>query len=400
MAHDAADCCGCRACEQSCAHWAIRLEENDEGFLYPLLDASKCVDCGLCERSCPMMQAEQVQQEEGLAYVAQNINKEDLETSSSGGGFVAIAKSVLSKGGVVYGAAYQDGSTVKHLRIEKSSDIEMLKGSKYVQSDIGDSYLRVKSDLRSGKIVYFVGTPCQIAGLKLFLHKDYENLITSDLICHGTPSQKIFQNTVRHIEGKLDAEFVDYSFRDKRVRGWSCSSSSSYKNRSTGKLKYLNYNIDMEAYFKAFISGDLMRMNCYYCPFANTHRCGDITLADFWGVREYMPDFPSIHRGVSLFLVNSAKGKMLLDELKDQFILSSIPMNIAVETNANLKHPTPLTKGREESYPLAFDNYPAFLDKYYIGNYSINKMKVQVEYTIRRYPWLFTTISKIKKLLR
>ena len=399
LTHDATDCCGCRACEQACAHHAIYFKENDEGFLYPLLDTSKCVDCGLCERVCPMMKANLVQQEEGQAYVAQNTNEEDLKTSSSGGGFVAFAKYVLSQGGVVYGAAYQDGAKVKHLRIENCSDIEKLKGSKYVQSDIGDSYLRVKTDLQNGRLVYFVGTPCQVAGLKLFLRKDYDNLITSDLICHGTPSPKIFQNTVNHIEKKLDADFVNYSFRDKRVRGWSCS-SSSYKNHSTGKLIYLNYSKDMEAYFKAFISGHLMRMNCYHCLFANTHRCGDITLADFWGVREYMSDFPTIHRGVSLFLVNSEKGSKLLDDLKGRFILRSIQMNIAVETNANLKHPTPFAKEREYSYHLAFDNYSAFLDKYYIGNYFIKKLMIQAEYTVRHYPWLFATISKIKKILR
>lgn len=400
LTNNDSDCCGCRACEQVCGHHALCMKPNDEGFLYPVLDCSKCVECGLCEIVCPMMNPEKTLHEEGKALVAQNTDVDDLKTSSSGGGFIAMAKYVLSKKGVIYGAAYQDGPIVTHQRVDNLKDLEKLKGSKYVQSDTCNVYSQIKADLRNGRLVYFVGTPCQVAGLKLFLRKDFENLITSDLICHGTPSPKIFQNTVNHIEKKLDADFVDYSFRDKRIRGWSCSSSSSYKIHTTGKLKYLNYNKDMEAYFKAFISGHLMRMNCYQCPFANTHRCGDITLADFWGVREYMPDFPSIHRGVSLFLVNSEKGKTLLDEVKGQFILRSIPMNIAVETNANLLHPTPFTDEREKSYLLAFEDYSAFLDKYYIGKYSIKKLKVQVEYTVRRYPWLFTTISKIKKLLR
>lgn len=156
----------------------------------------------------------------------------------------------------------------------------------------------------------------------------------------------------------------------------------------------------MEAYFKAFISGHLMRMNCYQCPFANTHRCGDITLADFWGVRENIPDFPFIHRGVSLLLVNNVKGTKVLNSLKDQFVLKVIPMEMAVETNANLSHPTPLSKEREMSYDLALNHYTAFLDKYYIGNYFINNLKVQVEYNIRRYPWLFLLISRIKKLIK
>lgn len=237
---DASDCCGCRACEHVCAHHAIQMKPNEEGFLYPVLDGSKCVDCGLCEKVCPMMNPIKAQNEEGTAWVAQNLDIEDLKTSSSGGGFIAIAKYVLSQGGVVYGAAYQDGPIVAHERVDDIAKLERLKGSKYVQSDTRDAYSNVKIDLKDGRMVYFVGTPCQVAGLKLFLRKDYDNLITSDLICHGTPSPKIFQNTINHIEKKLNADFEDYSFRDKKVRGWSCSSSSSYKSRANGKKKYIN----------------------------------------------------------------------------------------------------------------------------------------------------------------
>lgn len=399
LTHDSSDCCGCRACEQACAHKALRFDEDKEGFLYPVLDASLCVDCGLCGKVCPMMQSEKVQHEEGKAYVAQNLNQDDLETSSSGGGFIAIAKFVLAKGGVVYGAAYQDGPLVAHERVDDVAGLERLKGSKYVQSDTRNVYSLVKKDLREGKWVYFTGTPCQVAGLRLFLRKEYENLITSDLICHGTPSPRILQNTVRHIEKSLNADFEDYSFRDKRVRGWSCSSSSSYKMRATNKSIYLNYSKDMEAYFKAFISGHLMRMNCYKCPFANSHRCGDITLADFWGVRTKMPDFPHIHKGVSLLILNSEKGKRLFGQLKDDFYIRPVSMEDAIETNANLRQPTPWSEERRTSYELAFQDYPAFVSKYYHGNYWINWMKVQAEYTIRKYPWMFATVSKLKKIL-
>lgn len=252
--NDPALCCGCGACEQICAHKALHFEEDKEGFSYPVLNKELCVDCGLCEKVCPMMNAGQVQNEKGNAYVAQNLNEEDLRTSSSGGGFIAIAKYVLDKGGTVYGAAYQDSPVVAHERVERVEDLEKLKGSKYVQSDTCDVYNQVKRDLRDGRLVYFTGTPCQVAGLKLFLRKDYENLITSDLICHGTPSPKIFQNMVKHMEENLNADFKDYSFRDKRVRGWSCSSSSSYKHRAKGNEIYVNYAKDMEAYFKGRVN--------------------------------------------------------------------------------------------------------------------------------------------------
>lgn len=398
---DPSDCCGCRACEQICTHKALHFEEDKEGFFYPVLNATLCVDCGLCSMVCPLMNPEKVQhKEEGDAYAAQYLKQGDLKTSSSGGGFIAIAKYVLNKGGVVYGAAYQNGPIVVHQRVDNFYDLEKLKGSKYMQSDTCSSYSLIKKDLKDGCLVYFTGTPCQVAGLKLFLRMEYENLITSDLICHGTPSLKIFQNTVSHIETQLNADFKDYSFRDKKVRGWSCCSSSSYKSRSNGKIIYLNYSKDMEAYFNAFISGHLMRMNCYKCPFASHYRCGDITLADFWGVRKKMPDFPDIYKGVSLLIANSEKGKLLMSELNESFYMRSVSMEDAIATNANLRKPTPFAEERKKSYVLAFNDYPSFIKRYYKGNYLINNLKIQIEYFIRKHEWLFALISNTKKTLK
>lgn len=398
--HDPALCCGCRACEQICAQKALHFEENAEGFLYPVLNKKLCVDCGLCEKVCPMMNADKVLHGEGEAYVAQNLNKDDLRTSSSGGGFIAIAKYVLENGGVVYGAAYQDGPVVAHERVKTIDGLERLKGSKYVQSDTRDVYSQIKRDLRDGRLVYFTGTPCQVAGLRLFLKKCYDKLITSDLICHGTPSPTVFKNTVKHMEDSLNADFRCYSFRDKRVRGWSCSSSSSYIDRSKGKELNVIYSKDMESYFKAFISGHLMRMSCYQCPFANSHRCGDITLADFWGVRKQMSDFPDIYKGVSLLIANGIKGKDLLETLKGQFNIRPVSMDIAISTNSNLKCPTPYSEERKASYDLAFNHYPDYVKKYYRGNYFINNLKVQAEYFVRKHEWLFSIISKTKKLMK
>ena len=399
---DPSDCCGCRACEQICQHQALHFEEDNEGFFYPVFDATLCIDCGLCDKVCPLMSPEKAQYENvGDAYAVQYLKQDDLKTSSSGGGFIAIAKYVLSKGGVVYGATYQNGPIVAHERVDNLYDLEKLKGSKYVQSNTRNSYSLVKKDLKEGYLVYFTGTPCQIAGLKLFLRKEYKNLITSDLICHGTPSPKIFQNTVSHIEKQLNADFKDYSFRDKKIRGWSCSSSSSlYKLRASGKDIYLNYSKDMEAYFKAFILGHLMRMNCYKCPFANNHRCGDITLADYWGVRKKMPDFPNIYKGVSLLITNSEKGKLLMSELNKSFYIRPISMEDAIETNPNLKQPTPFAEERKDSYILALNDYPTFIRRYYKGNYFTNNLKVQIEYFIRKHEWLFVLISNIKKILK
>lgn len=391
--HKSEDCCGCKACSQICAHKAITFKPDNEGFEYPELDETACINCGLCEAVCPMTNAESVKNEEGTAIAIQNNNLQDLKASSSGGGFIAIAKYVISKGGVVYGAAYYDKNKVRHQRVECNEDLIKLTGSKYVQSDIADTYIQAKNDLRNGRFVYFTGTPCQVAGLKLFLKKEYQNLLTSDLICHGTPSVKIFQNTVNHIKDKVGGELLDYSFRDKKIHGWSCSSSSSWQKGN--KEYYLKYSKDMEAYFKAFISGELMRMNCYQCPFATRKRVGDITLADFWGVRKEHPEFRNIRNGVGLVLVNTQKGREVYDVLKEEFYSMSIPMDMASEHNHNLHAPTPLTEGRKDSYKLAFVHYDTFVDKYYKGSFLKERLKIEFEYFIRKHDSIFRLISKI-----
>ena len=391
------DCCGCRACEQMCAHHALQMKEDEEGFLYPVLTPNLCVECGLCDKVCPMAHYQKVLHKEGMPIAAQNLNNEDLATSSSGGGFIAIAKSIIADGGVVYGAAFDKGATLCHQRVTDYSDLEYLKGSKYLQSDTKGAYLLVKNDLDSGRKVYFVGTPCQVAGLRLYLRKEYDLLFTSDFVCHGTPSNKIFKNTITQIEQRTNTKFKNYSFRDKNVRGWSCSSSSSWEK--DGKEIHKIYSKDMEAYFNAFIQGDLMRMNCYSCPFARFERCGDITLADYWGVRQYNPDFPSIGKGVSLFIINSEKGHEKFGNIKSLFYWQDISKEHATR-NRNLHEPTPLTANRTFSYRLAFTDYGKFVRKYYKGNYTANSLKIHFEYFIRRSSFLFTLASFLKRTVK
>lgn len=178
---------------------AISFIVNEEGFKYPHIDIEACVDCGLCEQACAIAKSEDIKYAPGVAFAAQSTNQQDIMQSSSGGTFVAVAKIILEQGGVVYGAAYDNGPHVKHIRIDNTMDIVKLMGSKYVQSDINITYQHAKKDLQDGKWVYFTGTPCQIAGLRLFLRKEYDTLLTSDLVCHGTPSPTIFANTVNHM---------------------------------------------------------------------------------------------------------------------------------------------------------------------------------------------------------
>lgn len=390
--HNSGDCCGCGACKQICVHQAISFQIDEEGFRYPYINVDKCVQCGLCEKVCPMEEAEAILHPKGKAYAFQLSDKEQLLNSSSGGVFYAVSSTILKENGVVYGAAFE-GKAVKHKRVDCIEGLFDLMGSKYVQSDTGDTYSQVKQDLKDGKTVFYTGTPCQIAGLRLYLRKEYENLLTVDLVCHGTPSPKILADTISHIEDRLNAKFKSYSFRDKKVGGWSCSSSSSYEkgNRHT----YLKYSKEMEAYFNAFISGHLMRMNCYQCPFARIERPGDITIADYWGVKELHPEFPNISKGMSLFICNSEKGDQLLKQLAILHFVKKVDLQQAADNNRNLQIPTPYSAERESSYKLFFNDYNGFLKKYYKGNYLKDSTKAKVVYIIRNNEWVFNMVSKL-----
>lgn len=371
---DIKDCCGCRACELICNHQAIAMQWDNEGFLYPLTIESKCVGCGLCERVCPMLHAAEVKSDlKTIVYAAQVKDHSLLMQSSSGGIFSLVAKQILDKNGVVYGAAFDDNMVLRHVKVDTPVGLEKLRGSKYLQSDIRDTFKLVKADLKDGKDVYFTGTPCQIAGLRLFLRKDYKSLFTSDLVCHGVPSQRLFSLCINQMEKERKGTVSKYSFRDKSIWGWSCSSSSSIKRRD--KTVRLRYDRNMKAYFNAFIHGDLMRKSCYVCPYADASRVGDITIADFWGIEKHHDDFKNIMDGVSLLLVNTEKGRKMWDECSCKCNWIETTLDKAVIENHNLKSPTPMTNNREWAYNIAFSDYNKFINIYIGRNLLIDKYR-------------------------
>lgn len=357
-----------------------------DGFAYPKVKENLCVDCGLCLKVCPMINAEEVKLQTGKIYAAQLKNSSILRKSSSGGVFSLIANHVLQKGGVVFGAAWNDNLQLHHIGVETQGGLSKLRGSKYVHSDIGNTYKEALEYLKVGRWVYFTGTPCQIAGLKLFLRKDYPTLITSDLVCHGTPSQKMFNMFVKQMENEQGVQVVDYQFRDKRIFGWSCSSSSSFsRNIKTGKTKYHFYDKNMVAYFQAFIKGHITREDCYQCPFACPQRVGDITLADYWDVSQHHPEMPNHRDGVSMVIINTNKGKDIFDSELDKIVLIESTIEKAMATsNHNLKAPTPRPAERDRAYERAFANFLSFRDlyasygrpeKYYKRVYRNNRIK-------------------------
>ena len=316
------DCCGCTACSQICARQAITMKPDKEGFLYPEVDCEKCVECQLCTNVCPILHYDNIPSKEAtpLKIWGMQTKKDDVYSSSSSGGvFSELASYVIGQSGVVYGAVYDDNMKVLHTRIDSEKDIHKLRGSKYVQSELGDVFKRVKMDLVENRLVLFSGTGCQIEGLRLFLRKEYASLITIDLVCHGVPSPKLYADYIHFLEEEYHAKVIDINMRDK-TKGW--------KQRFHYRIKFDNGIAASQTeifdtrktniWNVMFFSECITRPSCHVCRFANYLRPSDITIADFWGVQKSHPDFYN-GKGVSLVMANTDRGKNIVEAIKDSF---------------------------------------------------------------------------------
>lgn len=335
-------CTGCGACIQRCPKRCISWTQREFGFRYPQIDKDACVNCGLCEKVCPIDKALDVSAEQ-KAYAAVHKDDEVLAKSTSGGAFTAVADAIFAQGGIVYGAAMLDGMQVKHIRTSGKDDFEGLRSSKYLQSDTGTTYQMVEQDLKQGKTVLYSGTPCQIDGLKNFLGKDYENLYTADIVCHGVGSQAYFDKYMdyaRERYGKIKA----LRFRSKEYAGWSCGVGVVIVD-SSDCLKKIPYRDFDNYYYSYFLSGDIYRKSCYSCKYANTNRVGDFTLGDYWGV-EALNLRLQTENGCSLLLVNNQHAMQLLDEIES---LDRVETTVeqAAHCNKQLNAPSKLMDSRQ-----------------------------------------------------
>ncbi len=385
-------CCGCSACVQICPKQAISWSKNDEGFNYPTVDPDKCIECGLCEKVCPMQHPDEVLPHRiGDAFGAVNLNSEELKASSSGGVFSAIADYVFGQGGIIYGAAFDKDFQLGHIGISSQQDLSLLQGSKYIQSQNRDVYKKIRTNLIQGKLVYYVGTGCQVAGLKLFLRKHYDNLITSDILCHGTPPQEVFDVVIKDLENRYNGKVATYKFRDKRVWGWSCSSSATIKKNNT--LKYVGFDPILDGYFNAFIKADNYRESCYVCPFAQSKRSGDITLADFWGVEKYLPQL-NARAGVSAIFINTAKGKEIINKISANLALYPAQLKDIQVINKTLVAPTPRPQARDVFFNRFQENPSAVLK-----SYSRLTSKKHLVYLLKKNPFTSSLITLLKKIV-
>ena len=342
-----AECCGCSACVHSCPVSAISFVKDEEGFEYPKIDLSRCIHCGLCEKVCPVENPLYENSEKPITLAAYNKDSSERGKSSSGGVFYVIAHYVIQKGGTVYGATMDEHLEVKHIEINSVEDLWKLRGSKYVQSNLGETFLSIRDNLKNNKLCYFTGTGCQVAGLKSYLRKPYENLITSDVVCHGVPSQWIFNQHIAYLESSLGGIITKYQFRDNsRWRG--CEIFELKKNNGRIITKY-NPTYELSPYLYGFMHSKISRYSCYDCKFACIPRQGDITLADFWGVKKFFPDMDT-KKGVSMVCLNSEKGEKIWGEIKDSMDFKVSNIEDASAQNGNLIKTSIVGAGREKIY--------------------------------------------------
>ena len=312
---DKSKCCGCSACAGACPVQCISMIADKEGFKYPVADPNICISCGKCEQVCPMTFSRPASEKK--AYAARIPQYEP--SSSSGGVFSALAENVLSSGGVIFGAAFDEALKLRHIKVTDKTMLGQLRGSKYVQSDMVGVYHQVQDELSDGKTVLFSGTPCQVAGLKKFLNKDYPHLFTVDIACHGVPSPEVWNRYVR----EKGTDLVHVNFRDKS-EGWrKYNIAYTYKER-TEKVRF-----DMDPYMLLFLQNISLRPSCYDCSFRNGGNCSDVTLADFWAIKDVMPEMND-GKGVSAVIVNTLKGESLVKQLGH---LEEVKYEDAVKSN-------------------------------------------------------------------
>lgn len=323
------DCCGCYACYNICPKECITMESDNEGFWYPKIDKDKCINCNLCEKVCPIINKPNNSLYQEKSYAVFNKNEKIRLESSSGGIFSLLAEYVINNHGSVYGAVFDEDFNVKHIKIISLQDIELLRGSKYVQSKMEDVFKFIKNDLKNNKLVLFTGTPCQIVGLQSFLQKKYDNLILMDIVCHGVPSPLVWQKYINELKEYYKQDIQQICFRDKST-GWK-----------TYSIKFL-FNKDMykdfgfkNIYMKGFLNDIYLRPSCYNCNFKGIKRISDITIADFWGIENILPEIDD-DKGTSLIVIHSEKGKQLFDRLSETMILNEVDLNEAIKYNPSM----------------------------------------------------------------
>lgn len=322
------ECCGCTACFHICPINCIVMKEDEEGFLYPNIDKAKCIHCNKCKEVCPNRNIEN-RNTRTQTFVGYYKDDEVRKQSSSGGIFSAIAEWILQQKGVVFGAAFDENFEVHHIAVETKEELIKLRGSKYVQSRLENTFLEAKEYLEKKRKVLFTGTACQIAGLKNYLSAEYENLYTVDVLCHGAPSPKIWRMYLDDKKEQYQASINKVEFRNKDD-GWkNFSINIAFSNM---ERFYTHHN--KEKFMRMFLDNLDLRPSCYSCVFKEIPRISDVTIGDSWGVENYMPDMDD-DKGTSVILVHSSNGEKIFQEIRKNLIVNEVGLDVAVSPTAD-----------------------------------------------------------------
>lgn len=396
-------CCGCGACSVACPKKAISMTEDVFGYIYPQVDSEKCVECGICLNVCGY--SNHKLHTPLVAYAAVNRNEEQLHKSSSGGAFSSVADAFLRDGGVVCGAEmqWQDSiPVIKHILIDTPMNLYKLQGSKYVQSSTQDAYSKILSALKRGEHVLLSGTPCQVASMKALAGRWNNNLYTIDIICHGVPSQKMFQN---YIEETIKPHFhsiESFCFRNKEY-GWGLEGQAE-GYLSNGKQCSLKISPESSSYYKYFLAGEIYRDSCYKCPYAQQKRVGDISIGDYWGVQDQSPELleqnggtMSTHHGISCMIVNTEKGRTILEKYGSNIEKTAVNFSKLTVVNTQLRQPAAHTKVREELLHTYKNNGYAGISKKFNRWRKISSYKRKLK-SIIKYVLPQKIVNKIKEI--
>ena len=337
-------CCGCSACEAVCPKEAVTMTADSEGFLRPVVDAERCVDCGLCQKKCPVnTKAPEVAK---AAFAAYSKDSDIRKRSSSGGIFASLAKKIIDDGGAVFGAGFDENMKVCHYCAETEKDLYGLMGSKYVQSDMGDTYKKMAELLREGRTVLFTGSPCQVAGARN-LFGENDRLYLMDFICHGVPTPLIWEKYLRDNFTKV----TNASFRDKN-RGWE-----EFSMRVESENGEYNCSRYTDPYIRMFLANVTLRPSCYSCGWKDPNFCEDITVGDFWGVSKINPAWND-NKGTSVVIIRTEQGEKLLDILKNDCFLAETDEKKSVSSNGMYSYCTPMPDNRDVFFRMLKDDAP------------------------------------------
>lgn len=373
------NCSGCGACLNICPKSAISMKENKYGFVHPQIDSSLCIECGMCQKVCSFQNKENYSKQHD-AYAGVTKDQNILLNSTSGGIFTTLALKFIEDGGYVSGAVYDENFDVKHIVSNKKEDVLKMQGSKYVQSSTENVFKEIRTLLLADEKVLFSGTPCQVDGLYGFLMKEYANLYTIDIVCHGVPSRKLFIDYLNNVK-KDDENIVDIKFRDKN-QNWG---KFGYINLQTStSSRKVEINSGTSEYYYLFNEGSMFRNSCYSCKYSSDKRPADITIGDFWGIEIVEKELLELEgmnesKGISLIVTNSSQGKNLLNKYKDTLYIYDSTFDNVCRYNHNLKMPSISPKNREYLLDIysnqKFDN----LSKTISGKMKKQRVKISLK---------------------